>query len=185
MTVRLILLTIGLFAATPAFAQVADPKTAQNASNWDIFQKLYPARAIKAREEGAVGFLVTIDAKGAVTGCQVTHSSGHPLLDQETCNIITLHAEFNPQPGLSGSQVRTREGLITWRLPDSKTVLNAPKAMAANAAPEKVICKKSIRTGTVAGIDRTCMTQVEWSRLSDEERAHFEDIRSKGFTRGN
>jgi TonB family protein len=180
-----LLVAAGLLAMTPAFGQAADPKAAQNASNWDIFQKLYPPRAIKAHEEGAVGFLVTIDAKGAVTQCQVTHSSGHPLLDQETCNLITLHAEFNPQSGLSGSQVRTREGLITWKLPDSKTVLNAPQAIAANAAPEKVICKKSIRTGTVAGTERTCMTQVEWSRLSDEERAHFEDIRSKGFTRGN
>jgi len=180
-----LLVAAGLLAMTPAFGQAADPKAAQNASNWDIFQKLYPPRAIKAHEEGAVGFLVMIDAKGAVTQCQVTHSSGHPLLDQETCNLITLHAEFNPQSGLSGSQVRTREGLITWKLPDSKTVLNAPQAIAANAAPEKVICKKSIRTGTVAGTERTCMTQVEWSRLSDEERAHFEDIRSKGFTRGN
>ena len=179
------LVAAGLLATTPVFGQAPDPKAAQNASNWDIFQKLYPQRAIKAREEGAVGFLVTIDAKGSVTQCQVTHSSGHPLLDQETCNLITLHAEFNPEPGLSGSQVRTREGLITWKLPDSKTVLNAPRVMAANAAPEKMICKKSIRTGTVAGTERTCMTQVEWSRLSDDERASFEEIRQKGFTRGN
>src|SRR5690242_16258814 len=89
-----LLVAAGLLATTPAFGQAADPKAAQNASNWDIFQKLYPPRAIKAREEGAVGFVVMIDAKGAVTQCQVTKSSGHPLLDQETCNIITLHAEF-------------------------------------------------------------------------------------------
>jgi TonB family protein len=180
-----LLVAAGLLATTPAFGQAADPKAAQNASNWDIFQKLYPPRAIKAREEGAVGFRVTIDAKGAVTGCEVTHSSGHPLLDQETCKIITLNAEFQPEAGLSGSQVRTREGMIAWKLPDSKTALNSPQAVAANTAPEKVICKKSIRTGTVAGTERTCMTQAEWSRLSDEERANFEDIRSKGFSRGN
>ena len=180
-----LLVAAGLLATTPAFGQAADPKAAQNASNWDIFQKLYPPRAIKAHEEGAVGFLVTIDAKGAVTQCQVTHSSGHPLLEQETCNLITLHAEFNPEPGLSASQVRTREGMITWKLPDSKTALNAPQAIAPNAAPGKMICKKSIRTGTIAATERTCMTQVEWSRLSDEERASFEEIRGKGFTRGN
>ena len=180
-----LLVAAGLLATTPAFGQAADPKAAQNASNWDIFQKLYPPRAIKAREEGAVGFVVTIDAKGAVTQCQVTKSSGHPLLDQETCNIITLHAEFNPESDLSTSQVRTRQGVIAWKLPDSKTALDAPKLLAANTAPEKMICKKSVRTGTVAATERTCMTPTEWSRLSDEERANFEDIRSKGFTRGN
>jgi TonB family protein len=184
MVFRSLLLTVSLLASVPAFTQGAE-KAAQNASNWDIFQKLYPPRAIKAREEGAVGFLVTIDAKGAVTQCQVTHSSGHPLLDPETCKIITLNAEFQPEPGLSASQVRTREGVITWKLADSKTALNAPRPVAANAAPEKMICKKSIRTGTVAGAERTCMTAVEWSRLSDAERASFEEIRNKGFTRGN
>lgn len=180
-----LLVAAGILASGPVFAQAPDPKAAQNAANWDIFQKLYPPRAIKEHEEGAVGFLVTIDAKGAVTQCQVTHSSGHPLLDQETCNIITLHAEFNPESNLSTSQVRTREGVIAWKLPDSKTALSTPKAMAANTAPEKMICKKSIRTGTVAGSERTCMTPTEWSRLSDEERASFEEIRNKGFTRGN
>src|SRR5689334_3583758 len=180
-----VLVAMALFATTPVFGQATDPKAAQNATNWDIFQKLYPPRAIKAHEEGAVGFAVTIDAKGLVTGCQVTHSSGHPLLDQETCKIITLNAQFSPEPGLSASQVRTREGVITWKLPESKTVLNAPQAVVANAAPEKMICKKSIRTGTVAAAERTCMTLTEWSRLSDEERASFEDIRNKGFTRGN
>ena len=180
-----LLMAAGLLAMTPALGQASDPKAAQNASNWDIFQKLYPPRAIKAREEGAVGFAVTIDAKGQVTGCQVTHSSGHPLLDQETCKIITLNAEFQPEPTLSASQVRTREGVINWKLPDGKTALNAPQQMAANAAPEKVICKRSIRTGTVAASERTCMTPTEWSRLSDDERANFEDIRSKGFTSGH
>ena len=180
-----LLVAAGLLATTPTFGQAADTKAAQNASNWDIFQKLYPPRAIKAGEQGAVGFVVTIDAKGLVTGCQVTHSSGHPLLDQETCKIITLNAEFQPEAGLSASQVRTREGVINWKLPDGNAAPNVPKAMAANAAPEKVVCKKSIRTGTVAGAERTCMTPTEWSRLSDEERASFEDIRSKGFTHGN
>jgi TonB family protein len=143
------------------------------AANWNIFQKLYPPRAIAAREEGAVGFRVTIDAKGLVTGCEVTHSSGHPLLDQETCKIITMNAEFKPEPGLSGSQVRTRDGVIAWKLPDSKTALNAPKAVA-------------VRTGTVAAVERTCMTKRQWARQTDEERDMWEEIQGKkGSTHGN
>ncbi|MEA3067997.1 MAG: periplasmic protein TonB, partial [Sphingomonadales bacterium] len=149
-------------------------------------QKLYPPRAIKAREEGAVGFRVTIDAKGAVTGCEVTHSSGHPLLDQETCKIITLNAEFQPEPGLSGSQVRTREGVIAWKLPDSKVALSAPQALASASELDKVVCKKSVRIGTVAGVERTCMTRREWARQTDEEREMWDEIQGrKGATKGN
>ena len=186
MRVRSLILAAGLVAAVPAFAQAPDPKAAQNASNWDVFQKLYPPRALAAREEGAVGFKVTIDKKGAVSQCEVTHSSGHPRLDQETCNLITLHAEFKPEDGLSGSQVRVREGVIAWKLPNSKTQLASPTALASSDAQEKVVCKKSVRTGTVAGIERTCMTQREWARQTTEEREMWEEVQGKkGSTSGN
>jgi TonB family protein len=182
MYVRSLIIAAGLIAAVPAFAQAPAPNAAQNAANWNIFQKLYPPRAIAAREEGAVGFRVTIDAKGLVTGCEVTHSSGHPLLDQETCKIITMNAEFKPEPGLSGSQVRTRDGVIAWKLPDSKTALNAPKAVADPSD----VCKKSVRTGTVAAVERTCMTKRQWARQTDEERDMWEEIQGKkGSTHGN
>ena len=180
------IIAASLLVAVPGFAQAPDPKAAQNASNWNIFQKLYPPRAIAAREEGAVGFRVTIDAKGLVTGCEVTHSSGHPLLDQETCKIITMNAEFKPETGLSGSQVRTRDGVIAWKLPDSKTALNAPKALANASELDKVVCKKSVRTGTVGAVERTCMTKRQWARQSDEEREMWEDIQGKKCaTHGN
>ena len=185
MRFRSLILATGLLAAVPAFAQAPSPQAAQNATNWNIFQKLYPPRAVKAREEGLVGFRVTIDAKGAVTGCQITQSSGHPLLDQETCKIITLNAEFQPEPGLSGSQVRTREGMIDWQLPDSKAAPAAPQQLASASELDKVVCKKSIKTGTIAGAERTCMTVREWARMSDEERATWREIEGKGFTRGN
>src|SRR6478609_540329 len=100
MSVRLFVLSAGLLAASPAISQTS-AQQAQNQTNWEIFQKLYPPRALKAREEGAVGFKVTIDKQGTVTDCQVTHSSGHALLDQETCTLITLHAESQPEQGLS------------------------------------------------------------------------------------
>lgn len=186
MIARRFVFAAGLLVAVPAFAQAPAPNAAQNAANWNIFQKLYPPRAIAAREEGAVGFRVTIDAKGLVTGCEVTHSSGHPLLDQETCKIITMNAEFKPEPGLSGSQVRTRDGMIAWKLPDSKTALNAPKALADPSDFDKVVCKKSVRTGTVAAVERTCMTKRQWARQTDEEREMWEEIQGKkGHTSGN
>jgi TonB family protein len=185
MRVHVLVLAIGALAAVPAFADAPTTNAAQNAANWDTFLKFYPSRALAAHEEGAVGFSVTIDRSGAVTQCQVTRSSGHPLLDQETCNVITLHAQFQPEQGLSGSQVRTHEGVITWRLPASTAQLAAPQAIASSGG-DKVICKKTVRTGTLAGFERTCMTQREWNRQSDEMKQPWEDVQGKkGSTSGN
>jgi TonB family protein len=186
MRVSFVILAAGLLAAAPAFAQAPDSKAAQNAANWDVFQKLYPPRALAAREEGAVGFTVTLDSKGEVVGCQVTRSSGHPLLDAETCKIITLNAQFKPDPSMGVSQTKTSQGLIVWKLPNSTTVFSAPTVMAANSDSEKVVCKKTVRTGTLAGFERTCMTPREWARQSEEAKAEWEDVMGKkGSTHGN
>ena len=187
MSIRRLIIAASLLAAAPAFAQAPSPQAAaRNASNWEIFHKLYPARAIAAREEGAVGFTVSLDSKGEVTNCQVTHSSGHALLDEETCKLITLNAQFQPDPSLSPSQRRTSQGVIAWKLPASTTVLASPKAIAPAAAPEKVVCKKSVRTGTFAGVERTCMTPTEWAKQSDEQKAEWIELQGKkGSTHGN
>jgi len=174
-----------LVLSATASAQAPDPKAAENAKQWEVFHKLYPARALAAKEEGAVGFKVTIDEKGFVKECKVTHSSGHPLLDAETCNLITLHAEFNPQVGLSGSQSRTSEGVIAWKLPASTTVLAAPKVIASSEL-DTVVCKKSIRTGTLGAVERLCLTKREWKKQADEMKEPWDEIQGrKGSSKGN
>ena len=185
MRVQSLIMAAGLLVAVPSLAQAPDPKAAQNAANWEVFQQFYPPRAIAAHEEGAVGFKVTLDSKGLVTDCKVTHSSGYPLLDQETCNVITLHAQFKPDPGLSPSQVHTSEGMIAWRLPASTAALPPPKPVQVSDL-DKVICKKSIRTGTLAAIERTCLTAREWARQSDETKQPWDEMQGrKGSTHGD
>lgn len=175
-----------LLAPAPSSAQAPDPAAARDAQNWQVFQKLYPARAIAAKEEGAVGFTVTIDSKGYVKECMVTHTSGHPLLDQETCKLITLHAEFKPMPELSGSQSRTSEGVIAWKLPESTTVLAAPRVLANASDLDRMVCKKSIRTGTIGGVDRTCLTKREWAKQADEMKEPWDEMQGrKGSSKGN
>jgi TonB family protein len=170
-----------LLLAQPLFAaeRTPDQKAAQNALNWDIFQKLYPKRALEAHEEGAVGFLVTLDNKGEVTRCQVTHSSGHPVLDEETCQIVTLHAQFNPDPLLGPSQTKTHEGMIAWKLPASTTVLEPSKPVAVAKAPEQVVCKRTVRVGTLAGFERTCMTRTEWARYTADMKRDWEKLQTE------
>ena len=182
MIVRRYVIGLGLFAAMPLMAQTTDPK---DALNWDIFLKLYPPRAIAAHEEGAVGFTVTLDNKGEVTRCQVTHSSGHPLLDEETCKVVTMNAVFKPDPNLGPSQTKTHEGLITWKLPGWAAALQPPKPVAPAAAPEKMVCKRTLRAGTLADFERVCMTPTEWAKQSDDMKQPYEEMQGKkGSTNG-
>lgn len=186
MFARFLILAAGLAASTSAIAQVTPPPSSQNADNWDVFQKLYPQRALAAREEGAVGFVVGLDNKGQVTDCKVTHSSGHPRLDAETCDLISLHAQFKPDATGSMSQVQHHEGMIVWRLPGSKSDLQASRPVSAASAVEKTICKKTPVTGSNAAFERTCMTPTEWAKQSDESRAPWEELQGKkGMTAGN
>lgn len=185
MRVRPSVFAVIILSAGPVFAQAGDQKAAQNAANWAVFEQFYPARAAAAHEEGAVGFTVTLDSKGLVTDCKVTHSSGFALLDQETCNVITLHAQFKPDAGLSPSQVRTSDGIIVWKLPASTTTLATPKPVKTSDL-DKVVCKKSIRTGTLAAVERTCLTVREWARQSDEAKETWDEMQGrKGTTKGN
>jgi protein TonB len=187
MSVRVLIIAGGLFAATAALAQTLNQQAAQTAANWEMLRKLYPPRAVAAREEGAVGFKVTLDSKGSVTECEVTRSSGHPLLDQETCNLITLHAVLKPAANVSGSRAATSDGVIIWKLPaSSTTTFAAPRALSADAAPEKVICKKVPKTGSLASFERTCLTSREWARQSDDAKDMWGDVQGKkGSTNGN
>jgi len=187
MAVRSLILAAGLLAAVPAFAETPTEAAARNAINWQIFEKLYPPRALAAHEEGAVGFVVTLDNRGAVTDCRVTHSSGHPLLDEETCKIVTMNAVFNADPGLSPSQSRSHEGMIAWKLPASSTVLAPPAPIVVSTAgPERVVCKKNLKMGTLSGYERICMTPREWAKQSDDMKDVYYDMQGKkGSTHGN
>src|SRR3954452_6199236 len=171
---RSLLVVASMLAPLVAQAHAAD--STQDALNWEIFQKLYPPRALAAHEEGAVGFTVTLDSKGAVTGCHVTHSSGHPLLDEETCKLITMNAQFNPDPNVSASQTRTHEGLIAWKLPAWATALQPPKPVVAAAAPEPLVCKKALRAGSLASFERTCLTPRQWATQSDDMKQPYADM---------
>jgi protein TonB len=181
---RFVLVGSALLAGISSIAWSAESAAPANAAQWDTFLKFYPPRAVAAKEEGAVGFKVTLDSKGQVAGCEVTHSSGYPLLDDETCQVIALHAEFKPDADISSRQLRTHEGMIAWKLPPSSTPLASPTPVKASGL-DKVVCKKSIRTGTIGGIERTCMTMREWGRQADELRQPWEELQGrKGITNG-
>jgi TonB family protein len=186
---RTVLQATCLLAAAPAIAQTAaSVQNARNASNLNVLQSYYPKRALAAREQGSVGFRVKIDASGQPTECQVTKSSGFPLLDKETCDLITLRAVFKPAEGLSGSQVSTHDGLVNWTPPSSMNIATAatPNPLATADLPDKKICKKVTRTGSMVASERVCMTAKNWQQWADESRGEWDSAKQRGsFANGN
>lgn len=148
-----------------------------------VFQN-YPPRALAAGEQGAVFFVVRLDKDAHATDCEVTHGSGHPLLDIETCQLIVLHAEFKSAKDANGRLTQqTAEGVVNWTIPGREPEPIRPIMLTGDQKPEKQICKKSVRVGTVAGVERTCMTSSEWAKRSDEFRQTFEELQGRrGFT---
>ena len=185
-------LAAGLLATTVSATQASGPsapvpdqaKMERDAKNWEVLHKMYPKRALAAGEQGLVGFLVGIDATGSPTKCQITHTSGYKSLDEETCQLIMVHATFKRPEGLSPSQQRTYEGVVNWKLPSTPlaAVPEIPKPILAAAAPEPKICKRTPRVGTLAGFERTCMTQREWDTAAKQTQAHWNEMQGRKGT---
>ena len=159
-------------------AMLPDKQAIRDANNWDVIHKLYPPRALAAGEEGLVGFIVEMDAAGSPTKCRITHTSGHPLLDLETCQLIMEHAVFSPPAGASRSQNKSYEGVVNWRLPTTPAtaVPVPPRAIAQSAAPEPLVCKRSPRTGSLADFERQCLPKSEWDRQANESREIWSEV---------
>lgn len=78
----------------------------------------YPTRALLRGNQGAVGFQLSIDAEGRVTGCRVTLSSGSADLDAATCRHAARRARFDPATDTSGARAAgTYGGSIRWVIP--------------------------------------------------------------------
>lgn len=168
-----------------AVALLTSPSPAErerlDLANAAILQKLYPPRALAAGEEGLVGFTVTLDKTGAPTSCEVTASSGFPRLDAETCSVITLHAMFGTNEGV-GSGASSHQGTIAWKLPSGITP--AVPSQAKAPGPEKIICRRTIKAGSLARTERVCMTRAQWAEAREDTKANYEELQGKGFRAG-
>jgi hypothetical protein len=76
------------------------------------------------------------------------------------------------------------EGVVNWTLPGHVPAQIVPATVAAKEQPEKQICKKTVRIGTLADFQRTCMTPTEWARQSDEMKQPWEDVQGKKGSSG-
>ncbi|QJU58594.1 TonB family protein [Sphingomonas sp. AP4-R1] len=102
---------------TPPSALARGAVPAGNRAEW-VTNDDYPTAALRAEVEGSVGIDVTIDARGRVSDCIVTASSGSDLLDQATCRIYARRARFTPALNEAGQPVAAhRADRVRWQIP--------------------------------------------------------------------
>lgn len=81
----------------------------------------YPESALRAREEGVVGYALEVWTNGRATNCTVTRSSGSRSLDATTCRIMRSRARFTPARDSQGNPaVSWIEQEVVWRLPAAR-----------------------------------------------------------------
>jgi TonB family protein len=169
----------------------------------EIMFRDYPVRAKAAGEQGRVGFLVKLDSKGNNARCEVSRSSGYPQLDQETCQLLLIHAKFEKAKVADEAKV-VHNGVVLWRIPAAGELAGASSAQALmtnaaapkkalpsprfgwvrlakqerNAANEKLVCKRVPRTGTLSGFERRCRTVQGWAK-SDEGSDFWSELQGR------
>ena len=156
-------------AATPAPEAVA-----RDSANEEVILSQYPERARAAGEQGSVGFKVALDREGYATSCEVTQSSGYKRLDQETCDLILNRATFKGVRGSDGRKTNmVTTGVVNWRLPNTAPMVASPLKIAATPKPEKKICRRKVKTGSLADYERHCATAAEWARMSQQTQREW------------
>lgn len=169
-------------AAVAANAETPAAPSVRSIDKEFIFSQ-YPARALAAGEQGPVRFRVEINEKGVVQSCKVTASSGFERLDRETCDLIVEHAKFKPVLDSEGiAREAIHDGVVNWRIPGG----SAPAKLAtAGSGPDKVICKRIEKTGSLVARSRVCMTAREWSQQADQYQDEYGALQGRqGSTNG-
>ncbi|WP_442678406.1 energy transducer TonB [Sphingomonas sp. ASY06-1R] len=106
------------------------PAPANDPGTW-IGPDDYPEDAKQARSQGAVGFVLNVNAEGLVTGCAVVSTSGSPSLDEQTCKLLRERAHFAAAPGTG---VRAFASRIRWTLPVEAPVVMKPVEISSNSS---------------------------------------------------
>jgi TonB family protein len=182
-------------AAAPVLAEAPADVKARNAQSWDVLFSEYPKRALAAGQQGLVGYRVKLDREGYATECEVTRPSGHSILDEETCRLILNRATFKGVRDSNGRRMAVvTEGTVNWVLP-SQAATYAGKPAAAPAglrivdapapASGKRVCKRHLKTGSLATYERICMTEAEWTQHRNRNRDEWGELQgTKGSTSG-
>ena len=115
-----------IYVAAPLLLAAAPPQPAKLM----ISEADYPEAARNAGVEGDVAFDLLIDAKGKVTGCEVTAGAALPAgMAADTCAVAQKRWRYTPARDDAGHKVPGRvHHAIAWRIalrcpaPDGQTI---------------------------------------------------------------
>lgn len=101
-------------SAAPAGAPMATP--IGNPGDW-FPADAYPPEARAKGMQGRTEFKLELDPKGRITECDISKSSGSPLLDSTTCALLVTNARFKPAVNASGQPVAGEwRSAMVWQL---------------------------------------------------------------------
>ncbi|MCW3849248.1 energy transducer TonB [Sphingomonas sp. LB-2] len=100
----MIFLTI-LASATMVQPQAAPCGPPPNGSRPWVSSADYPREARRKNMRGVVTFRLEVSAAGCPTACTIVKSSGYPLLDDTTCELMLARARFKPKLDADGQPV--------------------------------------------------------------------------------
>lgn len=79
----------------------------------------YKSRWIREGLSGTARFKLEIGSNGRVESCQITQSTGHPALDEATCDLVSRRARFDAAKDTTGTSTRgTYSNAVRWQMPD-------------------------------------------------------------------
>jgi TonB family protein len=80
----------------------------------------YPTEAIRAELQGRAVAVASIGIDGRVVSCAIAATSGAPVLDQATCDVLKTSARFSPGLDKAGKPVVSHLVVpVRWVLPAS------------------------------------------------------------------
>ena len=167
-----ILAGFGLLLASFASAETAEEKSLREAKVARIVAQNYPHAALKRGEEGDVSFEVELEPDGKLRSCAITRSSGFPLLDNATCEMMVRNAQFIGGHEKNGRRARSsHSGVVAWKLPPGYVKAAAPPPSAQPQLAEKLICRRAPKNGSLYITTKTCLTGAEWKQAAEHARS--------------
>ncbi len=95
-------------------------------ASW-VTQDDYPIEALNANEGGTAAMTIQVDARGAVTGCTITQSSGSAALDATSCRLMRERGRFTPATDAKGQPTASSaHRRINWNAPTEAGTIRMP-----------------------------------------------------------
>ena len=99
------------------FSLSRQPKPARGPGRW-VNVLDYPTEALRRGLEGTTHFVVSVNPQGKPAGCTILRSSGHTILDEQTCAALSGRAKFEPALDQNGQPAYGNwVAKVRWEIP--------------------------------------------------------------------